>query len=190
MPFTHHSTDLDVRLKRPQETGGVFLCRSFCTVLISSPIVRRSLAGKDLSQSRTGSLPLSEAKKRTSSMDVFMHMNVSILVRHGNASQRGERLGCLRVCPRFGYAAHPLPGPPANRLHWPHEHRRSQSSRSHQSDYDSPWKEALELERFFPEFLALLFPTIHARIDWRAPPELLVENTQRRLDKEGDVVIF
>lgn len=29
MPFTHQATDLDVRLKRPQETGGVFLCQSF-----------------------------------------------------------------------------------------------------------------------------------------------------------------
>ncbi|WPL14974.1 hypothetical protein [Thiorhodovibrio litoralis] len=32
------------------------------------------------------------------------------------------------------------------------------------NDYDSPWKEALE--KFFPEFLALLFPAIHAEIDW------------------------
>ena len=31
-------------------------------------------------------------------------------------------------------------------------------------DYDSPWKEALE--RYFPEFLALLFPAVHAEIDW------------------------
>jgi hypothetical protein len=37
------------------------------------------------------------------------------------------------------------------------------------NDYDSPWKEALE--RFFPEFLALLFPAIHAQIDWRVAPE-------------------
>jgi hypothetical protein len=35
------------------------------------------------------------------------------------------------------------------------------------SDQDSPWKEALE--RFFPEFLALLFPAIHAEIDWSSP---------------------
>ena len=32
------------------------------------------------------------------------------------------------------------------------------------SEYDSPWKEALE--RYFPEFVALLFPTIHTAIDW------------------------
>ncbi|MCK7582339.1 MAG: DUF4351 domain-containing protein [Chromatiales bacterium] len=45
------------------------------------------------------------------------------------------------------------------------------------SDYDSPWKEALE--RFFPEFLALLFPAIHARIDWRVPPEFLDKELQQ-----------
>jgi hypothetical protein len=32
------------------------------------------------------------------------------------------------------------------------------------ADYDSPWKEALDL--YFEPFLALLFPTIHAQIDW------------------------
>ena len=32
------------------------------------------------------------------------------------------------------------------------------------ADYDSPWKEALEL--YFPAFLALFFPDIHADIDW------------------------
>jgi len=31
------------------------------------------------------------------------------------------------------------------------------------SDHDSPWKEALE--GWFPEFLALLFPAVHAGID-------------------------
>lgn len=31
-------------------------------------------------------------------------------------------------------------------------------------DFDSPWKEALE--RYFPEFVALFFPAIHAAIDW------------------------
>ena len=31
-------------------------------------------------------------------------------------------------------------------------------------DHDTPWKEALE--RYFPEFLALLFPDVNARIDW------------------------
>jgi hypothetical protein len=46
------------------------------------------------------------------------------------------------------------------------------------SDYDSPWKEALE--RFFPEFLALLFPAIHARIDCRVPPEFLDKDRRRQ----------
>lgn len=32
------------------------------------------------------------------------------------------------------------------------------------SDYDSPWKEALE--RYFPQFLEFFFPQIHAEIDW------------------------
>lgn len=31
-------------------------------------------------------------------------------------------------------------------------------------DHDSPWKEALENR--FPEFLAILFPAIHAEVDW------------------------
>lgn len=31
-------------------------------------------------------------------------------------------------------------------------------------EYDSPWKEALD--RFFPDFLSLLFPNIHRFIDW------------------------
>ena len=35
---------------------------------------------------------------------------------------------------------------------------------TNRDDYDSPWKEALE--RYFPDFLALLFPRIHAAIDW------------------------
>jgi hypothetical protein len=45
------------------------------------------------------------------------------------------------------------------------------------SDYDSPWKEALE--RFFAEFLALLFPAIHAQIDWSQAPEFLDKELQK-----------
>ena len=48
---------------------------------------------------------------------------------------------------------------------------------SPKNDYDSPWKEALE--RFFPEFLALLFPAIHTRIDWRVAPEFLDKELQQ-----------
>jgi hypothetical protein len=32
------------------------------------------------------------------------------------------------------------------------------------ADYDSPWKEALDF--YFEAFLALLFPAVHAQIDW------------------------
>lgn len=35
---------------------------------------------------------------------------------------------------------------------------------SARDDYDSPWKEALE--RYFPDFLALLYPRVYAGIDW------------------------
>ncbi len=38
-------------------------------------------------------------------------------------------------------------------------------------DYDSPWKEALE--RYLPDFLALLFPQAHAGIDWSQGYEFL-----------------
>lgn len=31
-------------------------------------------------------------------------------------------------------------------------------------DYDGAWKAALE--KYFKEFLELLFPTIHAAVDW------------------------
>ncbi|WPL16095.1 hypothetical protein Thiowin_01040 [Thiorhodovibrio winogradskyi] len=51
------------------------------------------------------------------------------------------------------------------------------SDTSDKADYDSPWKEALE--RFFPEFLALLFPAIHDQIDWRVAPEFLDKELQQ-----------
>jgi hypothetical protein len=44
-------------------------------------------------------------------------------------------------------------------------------------DYDSPWQEALE--RYFPEFLALLYPKIHAEIDWTRRPEFLDKELQQ-----------
>ncbi|MBK5939825.1 hypothetical protein [Halochromatium roseum] len=44
-------------------------------------------------------------------------------------------------------------------------------------DDDSPWKEALE--RFFPEFLALLFPAIHAEIDWSKGVQFLDKEFQQ-----------
>jgi hypothetical protein len=50
-------------------------------------------------------------------------------------------------------------------------------------DYDSPWKDALEL--YFPVFLALLFPHIHADIDWSRKHVFLDKELQRMLPKGG-----
>jgi hypothetical protein len=44
-------------------------------------------------------------------------------------------------------------------------------------DYDSPWKEALD--GYFPEFLQLLFPAIHADIDWSRGHEFLDKELQQ-----------
>src|SRR5436190_9110737 len=46
-------------------------------------------------------------------------------------------------------------------------------------DYDSPWKEALDF--YFEPFLALLFPEVHAQIDWSRGYE--------SLDKEFQAVV-
>ncbi|MFC1706674.1 hypothetical protein ACFL59_07620 [Planctomycetota bacterium] len=43
--------------------------------------------------------------------------------------------------------------------------------------YDSPWKEALE--RYFPDFMAILFPAIHKDIDWNQGFEFLDEELQQ-----------
>jgi hypothetical protein len=45
------------------------------------------------------------------------------------------------------------------------------------TDYDSPWKEALEL--YFPEFLALCFPEAHSEIDWARGYEFLDKELQQ-----------
>ena len=45
------------------------------------------------------------------------------------------------------------------------------------TDHDSPWKEALE--RYFPDFLALLFPEIHAEIDWNRPLDFMDKELQK-----------
>lgn len=45
------------------------------------------------------------------------------------------------------------------------------------SDYDSPWKEALE--RYFPQALEFLFPQIHAEIDWGRGWEFLDKELQQ-----------
>ncbi|MBK1621844.1 hypothetical protein CKO42_26420 [Lamprobacter modestohalophilus] len=53
----------------------------------------------------------------------------------------------------------------------------SAKTASPKRDDDSPWKEALE--RFFPEFLALLFPTVHAEIDWSQGVQFLDKEFQQ-----------
>jgi hypothetical protein len=45
------------------------------------------------------------------------------------------------------------------------------------TDYDSPWKEALDL--YFEAFLALLFPEVHAQIDWSRGYEALDKEFQQ-----------
>src|SRR5947209_19238484 len=45
------------------------------------------------------------------------------------------------------------------------------------TDYDSPWKEALDV--YFEPFLALLFPGVHAQIDWSRGHESLDKEFQQ-----------
>jgi hypothetical protein len=45
------------------------------------------------------------------------------------------------------------------------------------ADYDSPWKEALDF--YFEKFLALLFPDVHAQIDWSRGYESLDKEFQQ-----------
>jgi hypothetical protein len=45
------------------------------------------------------------------------------------------------------------------------------------SDYDSPWKEALDL--YFERFLAFFFPQAHADIDWARGHETLETELQQ-----------
>src|SRR5581483_10979867 len=51
------------------------------------------------------------------------------------------------------------------------------------ADFDSPWKEALEL--YFPAFLLLFYPHIHADIDWPRGHEFLNKELQRLAPKGG-----
>ncbi len=47
------------------------------------------------------------------------------------------------------------------------------------ADLDTPWKDVLD--RYFPAFLELLFPAIHAAVDWRAPVQHLDADLRRLL---------
>jgi len=51
------------------------------------------------------------------------------------------------------------------------------------SDYDSPWKEALE--RYFEPFMALLWPALHPRIDWAQPLRFLDKELQQIVRDAG-----
>jgi hypothetical protein len=51
------------------------------------------------------------------------------------------------------------------------------------TDYDSPWKEALDV--YFEPFMALLFPRIHARIDWSRRHESLDKEFQQLVPDAG-----
>ncbi|WP_445253254.1 hypothetical protein [Nostoc sp. 106C] len=50
------------------------------------------------------------------------------------------------------------------------------------TDYDSPWKEIIEL--YFPRFLEFFFTLAYAAIDWTRPYEFLDTELQQL---EGDV---
>lgn len=54
--------------------------------------------------------------------------------------------------------------------------RASKKKRTTATDYDSPWKEALEL--YLPECLALLAPWLYEQIDWSYPPVFLDKELQ------------
>lgn len=51
------------------------------------------------------------------------------------------------------------------------------------SDFDSPWKEALD--RFLPAFLEFFLPTVHAAIDWDRGYEALDKELQQ-IVREGE----
>ena len=51
-------------------------------------------------------------------------------------------------------------------------------------DYDSPWKEALD--RYFVAFLELLFPKVHAQIDWSRGYQSLDKEFQQAV-REAEV---
>lgn len=53
------------------------------------------------------------------------------------------------------------------------------SAASSRHDLDSPWKDVLD--RYFPAFLELLFPEIHAAIDWQVRIQHLDSELRRLL---------
>ncbi len=59
------------------------------------------------------------------------------------------------------------------------ETEETEAGKKASNDYDSPWKEALE--RYFPQFMQLLFPVAHAEIDWSCGHEFLDTELQKLL---------
>jgi hypothetical protein len=55
--------------------------------------------------------------------------------------------------------------------------RRRHRPQQRDDDFDGPWKHALE--RLFEPFLGLLFPDVHAEVDWSHPPEFLDKELQK-----------
>ena len=65
-------------------------------------------------------------------------------------------------------------------------------------DYDSPWKEAVEV--MLPEFMAFYFPDAAAHIDWQQPHRFLdqelqqimpdAESGKRVVDKLAEVMLL
>jgi hypothetical protein len=45
-----------------------------------------------------------------------------------------------------------------------------------QTEFDSPWKDILEL--YFEDFIRFFLPAAHAEIDWDRPPEFLDKELQ------------
>lgn len=62
--------------------------------------------------------------------------------------------------------------------------RPRKASPATRSDYDSPWKEALD--RYFEQCLAFFFPLIHVDIDWSRPHESL-DNELRQVVRKGKI---
>lgn len=58
----------------------------------------------------------------------------------------------------------------------PHDDTASGDSTTSGADYDSPWKEALEL--YFEPAMALLMPVLHALVDWSKPVAFLDKEFQ------------
>ena len=56
-------------------------------------------------------------------------------------------------------------------------------SRQKRADWDGAWKEAIQ--QLFAPFLELLFPAVHALIDWNQPPVFL-EQELRQVTRRAD----